>query len=165
MLRKVVSGGQTGVDRAALDAAMACRMAVGGWCPKGRRAEDGVIAQRYPLTETPRVRYAQRTAWNVRDSDATLVLLPAGREPEGGTALTIRLARRCNRPHIVLELGQGDGERRAQEWIVQHRIETINIAGPRESEEPGIYRATFGMLISLFGRYAASGSEGNVTGG
>ena len=71
---KIVSGGQTGVDRAALDVARELSLACGGWCPRGRRAEDGAIPARYPLVETPRAAYPQRTEWNVRDSDATLVL-------------------------------------------------------------------------------------------
>jgi hypothetical protein len=140
-------------------------MAVGGWCPRGRLAEDGVIALRYPLEETPRARYAQRTAWNVRDSDATLVLVPAGREPEGGTALTIRLCRQYDRPYLVLDPGLVDGGSRAREWIVRHRVETINIAGPRESEEPGIYGSAFAMLKSLFEGFAASGRDEKVSDG
>ena len=74
MLAKIVSGGQTGVDRAALDVALDLSLPCGGWCPKGRKAEDGPIAAHYPLTETPLDSYPQRTEWNVRDSDGTLVL-------------------------------------------------------------------------------------------
>ena len=95
-LRKIVSGGQTGVDRAALDAAMAHDVPVGGWCPKGRRAEDGVIPERYPLKETPSDAYEQRTAWNVRDSDGTLLITDGALE--GGTALTMQEAKRQGRP-------------------------------------------------------------------
>jgi len=87
----IISGGQTGVDRGALDAAARLGIAHGGWCPRGRRAEDGEIPERYRLRETPSRRYAQRTAWNVRDSDATLVLIEG--DLAGGTALTVRLAR------------------------------------------------------------------------
>ena len=93
MIRRIVSGGQTGVDRAALDVALSLGIPCAGWCPRGRRAEDGPIDARYPLNETPSTSYAKRTEWNVRDSDATLILarLPLG----GGTALTERLARKA----------------------------------------------------------------------
>src|SRR5438876_4889366 len=92
MFTNIVSGGQTGVDRAALDVALELGIPCGGWCPKGRRAEDGRIPLRYPLEETTLNIYPQRTEWNVRDSDGTLVLT-TGR-PEGGSALTNELARR-----------------------------------------------------------------------
>src|SRR5204862_1053873 len=92
MIARVVSGGQTGVDRAALDVALGLGLPCGGWCPKGRRAEDGPLPERYPLRETPWSGYPQRTQWNVRDSDGTLVLLNG--EPDRGTRLTIELAAR-----------------------------------------------------------------------
>lgn len=163
MLRKVVSGGQTGVDRAALDAALASGVAVGGWCPEGRRAEDGKIPARYPLQETPLPHYEQRTDWNVRDSDATLILVGVGQEPTGGTALTVEAARRYNRPHLLVD--PGTSVERVHAWITRHGVGTINIAGPRESEEPGIYEAAFEVLTSLFKKYAASANEGDVSGG
>lgn len=89
---KIISGGQTGVDRAALDAALQLGIPCGGWCPKGRKAKDGPIPDRYPLKETESGSYPVRTEMNVRDSDGTLILT-WGR-PTGGTALTVRLARR-----------------------------------------------------------------------
>ncbi|MDQ6972658.1 MAG: putative molybdenum carrier protein, partial [Mariprofundaceae bacterium] len=95
-LRKVVSGGQTGVDRAALDAAMVLGVEVGGWCPRGRRALDGEIAAKYPLSETRGRSYQTRTKWNVRDSDATLILCRD--EPSGGTALTIKYCEQLGKP-------------------------------------------------------------------
>src|SRR5437868_610576 len=111
MIRKIISGGQTGVDRAALDVALELGIACGGWCPKGRLAEDGPIPERYPLKETNLPVYPQRTEWNVRDSDGTLVLTlgsPAKNgelAPEGsGTALTIELARRQKKPCLVVDL-------------------------------------------------------------
>src|SRR5919108_3104860 len=105
----VVSGGQTGVDRAALDAAAEVGLRTGGWCPRGRRAEDGALAALYTLRETPSRGYAQRTEWNVRDSDATLVLCRGA--PRGGTALTLRVAKRCGRPVLVVDPSGGDGAR------------------------------------------------------
>src|ERR1043166_1868000 len=96
------SGGQTGVDRAALDVALEWGVPCGGWCPRGRRAEDGPINPRYPLVETPWVGYPQRTEWNVRDSDGTLILTRG--EADRGTALTIELASRYQKPCLVLAL-------------------------------------------------------------
>src|SRR3954454_8651242 len=92
MFTKIVSGGQTGVDRAALDVALALGIPCGGWCPKGRKAEDGPIEDRYPLSETPSSDYRQRTLWNIRDSDATLILTWG--EPTGGTLLTVKECRK-----------------------------------------------------------------------
>jgi len=148
-LERVVSGGQTGVDRAALDAALELGIPCGGWCPRGRKAEDGRIPECYPLKETPAARYAERTEWNVRDSDGTLIVT-AG-PPAGGTALTIACAERLGKPCLVVKLGPeaADGVS-AIGWLREHRIRTLNIAGPRESQQPGIYGRTREFLGSLF---------------
>jgi len=137
VVRKVVSGGQTGVDRAALDAARSLGLPHGGWCPRGRRAEDGPIDAGYPLEETPTDDYAERTRWNVRDSDGTLVLT-RGR-PSGGTALTVGLARRQGRPLLVLDLTARPDAGDVARWIHEAGIGVLNVAGPRESQKPGIY--------------------------
>jgi len=134
---RIVSGGQTGVDRAALDAALALGLPCGGWCPRGRRAEDGPIPPRYPLRETPSADFAQRTAWNVRDADATLVLT-RGR-PAGGTALTVALARRLGRSLLILDLGRDPDPSALRRWIGRQRVATLNVAGPRESQQPGVH--------------------------
>lgn len=144
----VVSGGQTGVDRAALDAALARDLGVGGWCPGGRRAEDGPIAKRYPLAETASARVVQRTFWNVRDSDATLVLT-AGRA-KGGTLATIRRAA-GRRPLLVLDPAAANALARARAFLARHRIRRLNVAGPRESEAPGIYASARRFLEALLG--------------
>jgi len=143
-LAKIVSGGQTGVDRAALDAALHLGIPCGGWCPRGRRAEDGAIPSRYPLVETPTARYPQRTEWNVRDSDGTLVL-HAGR-PRGGTALTIRLVARLRKPVLPVDLDLDPDPRAVLEWIAGRGIRVLNVAGPRESESPGVGRRADGFL-------------------
>jgi predicted Rossmann fold nucleotide-binding protein DprA/Smf involved in DNA uptake len=135
-LLKIVSGGQTGVDRAALDTALRLGIPCGGWCPRGRRAEDGPIPARYPLAETPTARYPQRTEWNVRDSDGTLVL-HAGR-PRGGTALTLRLLARQRKPTLQLDLDADPHPDALTEWTARRGIRVLNVAGPRESESPGI---------------------------
>jgi hypothetical protein len=146
-LAKIVSGGQTGVDRAALDAALDLAFPCGGWCPKGRRAEDGPIAARYPLRETSSTEYPARTERNVRDSDGTLVL---AREPlRGGTALTERLARRHGRPFLVLDPGAAGSLSRALAWIEGRGIAVLNVAGPRESEAPGFHAKVFQLVKGL----------------
>lgn len=131
----VVSGGQTGADRAALDAALELGLPCGGWCPRGRRAEDGRIADRYPLRETPTADYRQRTEWNVRDSDGT-VILHRGRV-DRGTALTERLARRQGRPALMLDLRTARPEDLSS-WMEEKAIRRLNVAGPRESRSPGL---------------------------
>lgn len=145
-VRRIVSGGQAGVDRAALDVAMALRIPCGGWCPRNRYAEDGRIEDRYPLTETPSGDTAQRTEWNVRDSDGTLVLTRG--EPSGGTALTIRLSMALGKPFVVVDLAEAGGPGRARRWIGESRIEVLNVAGPRESRCPGIYVQASAFLRS-----------------
>jgi hypothetical protein len=144
VLARVVSGGQTGVDRAALDVALELGLSCGGWCPRGRRAEDGPIAERYPLQETPAAEYEQRTEWNVRDSDATLVLTSGA--PSGGTALTLRLAWRLGRPVLIVDPAAGDAAEQIRSWLLGAGVRTLNVAGPRESGTPGIYRAAQAVL-------------------
>ena len=133
---KIVSGGQTGVDRAALNVALELGLETGGWCPQGRRAEDGEIAQLYPLRETPSRSYSQRTEWNVRDSDGTLILYRG--ILGGGTRLTAELARRYGRPLSMLDLTGDEDTEKVRQWLQAHAIRILNIAGPRESGEPGI---------------------------
>ena len=145
---RVISGGQTGVDRAALDAAQELGLAVGGWCPAGRRAEDGAIPDRYPLRETPSGDYAQRTEWNVRDGDATLIL-HRGRL-EGGTRRTAQLARRFGRPLLCRDLGEPPAPADVAHWLRLNRVAVLNCAGPREAEAPGIEGQARVFLSSLF---------------
>jgi hypothetical protein len=144
---RVVSGGQTGVDRAALDVALALGIPCGGWCPRGRRAEDGRIPDRYPLRETPTPFYPQRTEWNVRDSDGTLVLTFG--VPRRGTALTLRLARRHSRPRLTVDLAEAPEPQVARCWIAEQGIRVLNVAGPRESESPGAHEASRRYLLRV----------------
>jgi hypothetical protein len=144
---KVVSGGQTGVDRAALDVALELGLPCGGWCPKGRRTEDGPLPARYPLTETPWSGYPQRTAWNVRDSDGTLVLTLG--EPDRGTALTVELAARHRRPCLVVDLGAAPDVEEVRSWARANGVGTLNVAGPRESSAPGVYARAAAFLRRL----------------
>ncbi len=137
MLEKVISGGQTGVDRAALDLALGLRLPCGGWCPKGRKAEDGPIPSRYPLNETPSADYAQRTEWNVRDSDGTLILTRGA--PTEGTAWTVQVATRLRKTCLIIDFACQPREAAVSSWIDMYHIRILNVAGPRESKCPGIF--------------------------
>ncbi|HKJ87079.1 MAG TPA: putative molybdenum carrier protein [Gammaproteobacteria bacterium] len=143
-LKQVISSGQTGVDRAALDAAMAAGLALGGWCPAGRRAEDGPIDPVYPLEETPSRDYRQRTRWNVRDSGASLVL--SWGRVTGGTALTVRYIRELGRAHRIVALDGHPDPEPVREWIREQGVEVLNVAGPRGDREGRIYAAARAFL-------------------
>lgn len=145
-LERIVSGGQTGVDRAALDVALELNLPCGGWCPKGRRAEDGVIPPTYPLQESPTANYAERTALNVKDSDGTLIL--ARGSLRGGTALTKTFVERYRRPCLVIDVRDATTQP-ILEWLAEHSIRVLNVAGPRESSQPGIARQAATLLRSL----------------
>lgn len=148
LVEKVISGGQTGVDRAALDAARAAGLPIGGWCPRGRRAEDGVIADRYPLSETPSEEYAERTAWNVRDSDATLIV--ARGELTGGTALTRDEAERRGQPWLHIEDDDAHSIDEIRAWLKAENVGVLNVAGPRESAAEDVYEHARSILDRLF---------------
>lgn len=147
MLHKLISGGQTGVDRAALDVGLALGLAVGGWCPKGRRAEDGRIPDRYPLVETPERNYQTRTRRNIEDSDGTLILNLG--KLDGGTALTARHARQISKPCLVVALEDGIEPATFRDWLAANHIQVLNVAGPRESKRPGVYAAAVRCLETL----------------
>lgn len=149
-LERIVSGGQTGVDRAALDVALLLGIACGGWCPRGRKAEDGIIAQRYPLRETPSGDYRQRTRANVFTADGTLILYPG--RLTGGTALTARIAQRASRPCYLVDLNAAPSPSATRAWLHDQRIRVLNVAGPRESQARGIYRRTRRWLLDLLAR-------------
>jgi Circularly permutated YpsA SLOG family len=150
---RVVSGGQTGVDRAALEVAAFLEIEHGGWCPLGRLAEDGPIPDRFSMRETDTADYAVRTRWNVRDSDATLII---ARQPlSGGTALTAGAARDFRRPLLVLDpLGPESELASALEWLNGQDVQVLNVAGPRESSQPGIGQLAEQLLLVVFRRWA-----------
>lgn len=137
MIEKIITGGQTGVDRAALDVAIELGIPHGGWCPARRRAEDGRIDDRYQLIELASVRYRDRTKQNVADSDGVLVLNRD--ELEAGTALTLRCARTLGKPEFLVDLAAPPPLSELADWVASCRIKACNVAGPRESERPGIY--------------------------
>ncbi len=146
-LVKIVSGGQTGVDRAALQVALELGIPCGGWCPRGRRAEDGVIPDRYPVRETRDSRYSLRTELNVRDSDGTLIVT---RGPiRGGTALTLRYARSRQRPCFVANLELGVQPVEIAAWLNFESIAVLNVAGPRESQCPGVEAQCRELLLAV----------------
>lgn len=148
---KIVSGGQTGVDRAALDFAIQQGCPRGGWCPLGRLAEDGIIPAQYPLRETDSPEYGERTEKNVLDSDATLIVTRE-KDLTGGTAFTHALALQHGRP--VLVICETDGLRHGvsalSEFLQRNLIRTLNIAGPRESQAPALGEFVKELLETTF---------------
>jgi hypothetical protein len=145
-IRKIVSGGQTGVDRAALDVAKELKLERGGWCPHGRLAEDGRIPE-YLLQETPTPVYAERTELNVKGSDGTLVLTCGS--PTGGTAYTITCAQRHGKPYYVVDLTQLADVLSTRQWLRSASIRVLNVAGPRHSESPEGYGLAYEFLMKL----------------
>jgi hypothetical protein len=180
---KIISGGQTGADRAGLDVAIQLKLPHNGWCPAGRKAEDGRIPDCYNLKETNTSAYETRTEMNVINSDGTIVFTnstnpdgffprPAcakpsakarprgvsGREPRtggtlsGGSALTIQMAQQYKKPYLHIELDLIDNltaVKQIRKWLKKYKIKVVNIAGSRESESPGIYKATKEILIAV----------------
>ena len=142
---RVISGGQSGADMAALDWALAHSVDHGGWCPKGRRSEDGPISADYVLSETPLSNYLQRTEWNVRDSDATLVFTLTDKL-DGGSKRTAQFADKLHRPW--LHFRPGVDPKFLARFLARHKVTTLNVAGKRESSAPGVYRLVFDALNS-----------------
>jgi len=138
-ITKILSGAQTGADRAALDWAIFRDIPHGGWCPKGRKAEDGVIPPQYQLTETPSASYLQRTEWNVRDSDGTVIFTMAAKLA-GGSKRTAEFAAKHGKPLLHISYAgsyERPGERLAA-FVRENNIKTLNVAGSRGSKEPKV---------------------------
>lgn len=152
MSLRIVSGGQTGADRAALDYAIERGIPHGGWCPKGRLAEDGPIASRYQLRETPSSSYPQRTEWNVWDSDGTVVF-SIGAVLSGGSKKTVSLAYKHGKPvlHISRDGGPAFPDQELLRFIQAHNICALNVAGPRESKEREVAAFAKTVLQEAFG--------------
>lgn len=148
MIEKIISGGQTGVDRAALDAALANGIACGGWCPSGRHADDGPIPDRYPLQETADMDHTVRTENNVRDSDGTLMLYRG--KLQGGTAYAVLMAEHLKRPVMALNLDTGPDAASIADWIASNGIRVLYVGGQRESSSPGIYQAASELIGEIF---------------
>ena len=148
---KIVSGGQTGADRAALDWAIARGIDHDGWCPAGRKAEDGKISDRYHLRETGSGSYLVRTKWNVRDSDAT-VIFSIGPDLSGGSLATQRFARELGKPCLHLSAqGEPDPVAALVRFVDEFEIRVLNVAGPRASGEPGVGEFIWEVLDAALG--------------
>lgn len=147
-LKRIISGGQTGVDQAALDVAIELGISHGGWCPKGRICETGRIDSKYQLAEMTTADYAARTQRNVLDSDGTLILYQ--HRLQGGTALTWRYAQQLGKPRFRVRIEQPVPYDEIVDWVLQHKIEVLNIAGPRASSDRQLYQRARSTLLRLF---------------
>lgn len=160
VVARIVSGGQTGVDRAALDVAIELGIKHGGYAPAGRRAEDGPIADRYDLIELPSPEYDARTERNVLESDATLIVSIG--PLTGGSATTQRMARLHDRGVLHIDLTRvtvDDAPAKIRLWLDELRPIVLNIAGPRESTTPGIYDVVLPLLRDAFAPPASPPKE------
>ena len=137
----IISGGQTGVDRAALDVALALGLPCGGWSSNRRRLENGAIPAKYPLREMPSPKYPPRTAKNVREADA---------------ALTVKLAGKIRKPFLMVDLDQGGDPLAVRNWIRSNEIETLNVVGPRKSKAPGIHDQVSNFLKMILSSHASA---------
>ncbi len=152
MIQKIVSGGQIGAYRPGLDVAIRWGFPHGGWCPKGRKAEDGIIGGQYQLVETPSASCLQRTEWNVRDSDATVVFTIAP-TLTGGSKCTAGFAEKHRKPWIHLAQRSSSYESSAlklQRFVEENGVQVLNVAGTRGSMEPGIWQFAYETLEAAF---------------
>ena len=148
-LRRIVSGGQTGADRGGLDAAIELEIPHGGWCPRGRRAEDGRIPSGYELEETESSRYEVRTERNVASSDATVVFTRGA--PTGGSALTVAMARKHGKPCLPVDVERvstDDAAARLRAFVLEQQVEILNVAGSRESGAPGLAEQVCRIIVA-----------------
>jgi hypothetical protein len=160
-LKTIISGGQTGVDQAALRAALELDFRIGGWCPPGWMSQNPVIPSEFALTETekerssnaPDIPRSQRTEYNVRDSDATLILYPHIIRNDPGTEYTIQCARQYKKPFLVVDPYAADAFKLISNWLKETSVGTLNIAGPSEGTLHGIYdqtrRLIYGILLKM----------------
>jgi hypothetical protein len=153
---KIISGGQTGADRGGLEAAIALGIPHGGWCPQGRRAEDGVVPAKYNLQECPSSGYVERTTRNIAEADATLVFSRDRRTAGPGTRLTLTSALRLRRPCLFVELDDRAGQHAVlQSWLSKVKPKMLNIAGSRESKCPGIEVRVRDLLVEVLSKEKA----------
>jgi hypothetical protein len=151
MIKKIISGGQTGADRAALDVAIYFKIPHGGWIPKGRKTEDGPLSEKYQLQEMSTGSYPKRTEQNVIDSDGTVILSHG--PLKGGSKLTQKLAHQHNKPclHIDLnEIPDFNAVFLVRKWMYKNDVEVLNVAGSRASKDPEIYKRVFDIIKGVF---------------
>lgn len=170
-LRKIIAGGQTGVDQAALQAAIDSELDHGGWCPPGRLCESGKIPEQFKLDETPKERdqsapdipRSQRTIWNVRDSDGSLIFLnekESKMQRDKGTELALKTSKKLGKSFLVVDVqnldsSRSDAERRSEtviqikKWNEENEIEVLSVNGPSEGNEPGIYEKVYKLLVQV----------------
>lgn len=161
MIKRIISGGQTGADRAALDFAIKMNLPHGGWVPKGRSAEDGPIPARYNLKEMPTKNFPQRTERNVKKADGTLIISHG--KLTRGSDLTQKMAIKNNKPYLHIDLNETSIFEAAEQiiqWVMENRIGVLNIAGSRASKDPKIYRAVYEILETIY--YMAISKENVV---
>jgi len=151
MVTKIISGGQTGADRAALDVAIQLKISHGGWIPKGRLTENGRLDDKYHLKETGSANYNKRTEQNVIDSHGTLIISHG--KLTGGSEYTRDMVLHHGRPCLHIDLNKTESFQAAKQiksWLAEHKIEVLNVAGPRASKDPSIYQATVDILKTVF---------------
>ena len=147
MIEKIISGGQTGADRAALDVAIGLNIPHGGWIPKGRKTEDGILPAKYELQEMPSSSYPKRTEQNILDSDGTLIICHG--KLTGGSSLTRKVAKKHDRPWLHLDMDKlsvSDASKTTASWIGRNNVQVLNVAGSRASKDPEIYKTTVEIL-------------------
>ncbi len=160
---KIISGGQTGVDQAALRAARALGWPCGGWCPPRQNCESGTIPPQFALQETPQdcspdaphVRHSLRTEWNVRDAEATLILRPAVGSPDPGTEWTARCAERFGRALLLCDPSDPPAAEKIAAWLRTRQVHTLNVAGPSEATAPGIGEQAYALLLRVFSQWSS----------
>lgn len=150
MMLKIISGGQTGADQAALDAAIKLGLSHGGWIPKGRKTEDGILPNSYHLNETSTSHYAQRTKRNVMEAHGTLIVSHGALN--GGSAYCRAVAMKYGKPFLHIDLNQIASFLAAistKKWILEHHINILNVAGPRASKDQAIYQNVFNLIETV----------------
>ena len=160
VLIKIISGGQTGVDQAALQAALDLDIPIGGWCPPDRSCENGAIPERFSLTPTdvecnanaPHIPRSKRTELNVRQADGTLVLSQS-KDLDAGTAYTVQIARQLYKPVLAVQINSENCVPTILNWLNERKFYTLNVAGPSECNTPGIYTKTYALLTEVFTQY------------